>query len=176
MAPRPLTLEQSRASARARLYLRRYIVPGGCWEWTGPTYPNGYGRISFCSYPETVHRVSWIVHVGAISEGQCVLHSCDNRPCFNPKHLFLGTHQDNHDDKIAKGRMRHGHRCGEANSGAKLTWQNVEEIRRRCDAGETTYKLAEELGVSQALVWNVWHGKAWRYATETVVMTNRSLD
>lgn len=171
---RVFSLEEFIASARTRLYANRIIAPSGCWEWTGYANPKThYGQIQFHSRPNTVHRVSWIVHFGTIPDKLCVLHSCDNRLCFNPTHLFLGTHKRNSDDKIIKGRMRHGHRCGEANPGAKLTWEKAEEIKLRCNAGESTFKIAAELGVNQALVWRVWRGKSWRYVTEIVVMTNQ---
>lgn len=78
-----------------------------CWEWQSCLNPNGYGRIGHggrggrkCA----AHRVSWEIHYGAIPDSLWVLHKCDNPACVNPNHLFLGSHQDNMDDMIAKGR------------------------------------------------------------------------
>lgn len=87
--------------------LERYVVrrPLGCWEWTGPTVRDGYGVVN--SYGRRgigAHRASWIVHRGTIPPGLHVLHRCDNPPCTNPDHLFLGTTKDNVRDLWDKGR------------------------------------------------------------------------
>ena len=88
-----------------------------CWEWTGSLTDNGYGRVY--SYrrrgrgPEVsvvAHRLSWEFYRGAIPEGSCVLHHCDNKTCVNPDHLFLGTRTDNALDRDKKGRQRTGNR------------------------------------------------------------------
>lgn len=85
-------------------------IANGCWEWIGSCSHNGYGRMYL---PETkkveqAHRVSWKIFKGAIPNGLLVLHKCDNPPCINPEHLFLGTYKDNSDDKIKKGRANWG--------------------------------------------------------------------
>lgn len=167
-------LSRLEQSAQQRLYNRRTITPSGCWEWTGARFvASGYGEISAFGAVQAVHRVSWRLHHGEIPAGVFVLHRCDNRLCFNPSHLFLGDNQANSDDKIAKCRMRHGHRCGMANSGAKLDWDKVKAIRTRCSAGESTFDLAREFGVNQALIWRVWRHKSWRHGPgrAVVVMT-----
>ena len=82
-----------------------------CWFWTGATVKDGYGTIRVGgrqAIARGAHRVSWELHNGPIPSGQLVLHTCDTPACVNPNHLFLGTHQDNADDKIAKGRDRSG--------------------------------------------------------------------
>lgn len=84
-----------------------------CWEWTGATDPNGYGRLAWNDRLWLAHRVSYTQHVGPIPDGISVCHRCDNPPCCNPAHLFLGTHADNVRDMWAKGRgktptTRHG--------------------------------------------------------------------
>ena len=82
------------------------IHPGlgtNCWVWLGGKFSNGYGSIR--GYGENyAHRVSWVSHIGVIPDGILVLHHCDNIVCVNPDHLFLGTDQDNSDDKMRKGR------------------------------------------------------------------------
>lgn len=83
----------------------------GCWEWVGSTR-NGYGCIRPIGVTKYSHRVSWELHNGPIPDGLWVLHKCDNRKCVNPDHLFLGTNQDNVNDKMSKGRGPVGARNG----------------------------------------------------------------
>jgi hypothetical protein len=76
-----------------------------CWPWLGGTDGKGYGLINSAPNGETrAHRAAWVHFNGPIPEGKNVLHTCDNPPCCNPKHLFLGGQQENIDDMIAKGR------------------------------------------------------------------------
>lgn len=88
----------------------------GCWEWGGQRDRGGYGRANFSSGTRNstkffgVHRLSYEHYVGPINKGLHVLHKCDNRCCFNPEHLFLGTHQDNMNDMHKKGRGPKGYK------------------------------------------------------------------
>lgn len=75
-----------------------------CWEWVGARHTGGYGAISVNGHQERAHRVSWMIHHGEIPDGLWVLHRCDNPPCVNPAHLFVGSDADNLSDAIAKGR------------------------------------------------------------------------
>jgi len=77
----------------------------GCWLWTGSVNQNGYGQFSVERKTTGAHRASWRLHVGPIPEGMHVCHHCDNPPCVNPQHLFLGTNLDNIADKTKKGRV-----------------------------------------------------------------------
>lgn len=73
-----------------------------CWEWLGSRYPSGYGRLS----KKYAHRLSFEIINGLIPKGMHVLHTCDNPPCVNPKHLWVGTAGDNMRDRDKKGRGR----------------------------------------------------------------------
>lgn len=82
--------------------------PEACWPWLGSTNPDGYGVVYYRERDnnELVHRKAWEIAHGPIPPDVKVLHTCDNPPCCNQLHLFTGTHMDNVQDKMAKGRWR----------------------------------------------------------------------
>jgi hypothetical protein len=75
-----------------------------CWEWKASRYPGGYGKFSIKDRYQQAHRLAWRLSNGEIPSGQNILHKCDNPPCVNPNHLFLGTQTDNMHDMMAKNR------------------------------------------------------------------------
>jgi len=97
-----------------------------CWEWNGSRERFGYGQKKIKGRMYITHRLAYAWVNGPIPDGMCVLHSCDNPPCCNPNHLFLGTQQDNVRDRCKKNRTPRG----EAHYMAKLSDLEVEEIRR----------------------------------------------
>lgn len=132
---------------------------GGCWEWTGSKSAFGYGmRRAGPSETGYVHRLVFEAIFGPIPDGLCVLHRCDNPPCFRPDHLFLGTHADNNADAAAKGRTARGTRRS-----ARLTESDVRAIRSRQRSGEEQQTLAHAFGVGEATVSNIVRRRTWAW-------------
>ena len=140
-------------------FFEKVIKTKGCWEWAGCTIKKGYGRIGTDWGTDNASRVSWVLHNGPIPDGLHVLHKCDNPPCTNPEHLFLGTPMDNTQDKISKGRCNAVK--GEAHPNAKLTGDGVTEIYSRYLSGEQMKLLAEEFGVTAPCVHDICWGRTW---------------
>jgi HNH endonuclease len=145
-------------------YQRRIDRSGGpdaCHPWTGPCFPSGYGHF-LGDGEQRAHRFGYKRLVGPIPKGLHVLHRCDNPPCQNQGHWFLGTPADNSADKVAKGRQARNH--GEKSSAAKLTWAQVREIRSKFTGnhGEKA-ALAREYGVSQVTLGRIVMGRIWRH-------------
>jgi hypothetical protein len=140
----------------------RSIDKNGCWNWSWSRNTKGYGMITNGVTSRMVSHFSYLFWKGKIKKGLCVLHKCDNPPCFNPEHLFLGTKLDNARDMISKGRV--GRR---AFNRAKLSEKNVIEIRYIWKKGRTTQrKLAAKFGVSFQHISAIVNNKQWIKASD----------
>jgi hypothetical protein len=137
--------------------------PEDCWIWRGGKFSSGYGYHEYEDIGYRSHRLAWILTYGEIPEGMLVLHRCDNPPCCNPNHLFLGTNKDNMEDRNNKNRQ--GRMFGEKNPASKLTQANVDEIRSRyAPLTSSDYErglLALEFGVSPRTIEKVINRNSW---------------
>lgn len=134
--------------------------PDECWEWQGFRDKDGYGNAHSNGRPWGAHRVAYELLVGPIPDGLWVLHSCDNPPCCNIAHLFLGTHMDNVRDRDAKHRNRPPK--GERHGCAKLTANAVADIRKMYATGKWSQRLLGlKYGVNQSHVSAIVRGKYW---------------
>lgn len=132
-------------------HIDKTTSPNGCWVWSGQTH-KGYGRIKVNGKKCLAHRVAWELINGEIPDNMCVCHKCDNPPCCNPAHLFLGTKADNNRDKTEKGRAAKG----ENFKMAKLTDAQVHELRARyAEGGITQRSLAMEYGICVTYVSDI---------------------
>jgi hypothetical protein len=154
--------------------------PEACWPWTGGRDGDGYAG-AFWTGTEYQRAARWAFRqlVGPLSEGDLVCHHCDNPPCMNPTHWFSGTNADNVADRDRKGRGGGWKTAGEANGSrlhperlprgeqhlqARLTADNVAEIRRRYQEGGVLQRdLAAEFGVAQTLISAVVRRVIWRH-------------
>jgi hypothetical protein len=117
----------------------------------------------FCWKQQTVkaHRASWSIYQGEIPAGAHVLHRCDNPPCVNPDHLFLGTHQDNMRDCSVKGRAARPH--GGASYLAKLTDADVMAIRATPYDRRTLSLLAARYNLNRGTIHKIIKRKTWKH-------------
>ena len=143
---------------------------GKCWPWTASRTIWNYGHFHSATLgkrrnvsPEFMsHRLAWELAIGPIPAGMAVLHRCDNPPCCNVGHMFLGTNDDNVRDKLAKGRHPRGSAC----KGAKLDDESVREILARKPTGRVrglATALAQKYGVREGQIYAVWRGTAWSH-------------
>jgi hypothetical protein len=148
----------------------------GCWEWKKYRTKEGYGVIRGVSdgtfVTDKAHRAAWIAENGKIPNGLFICHHCDNPPCCNPDHLFLGTHKDNVADCIRKGRTFIGKKRGEQVHCAKLTREQVVDIRRRGirvppgglhGRGGNIKELANEFQVTTAAILQILRRETWKH-------------
>jgi hypothetical protein len=127
----------------------------------------GYGNLRMSSTGTNIyaHRLIWEIVNGPIPSGMVVCHKCDNPACVRPDHLFLGTQAENLDDMRFKGRHYNPPVLrGAAGTNAKLSEDNVREIRRLAAETDLTQKaIGEKFGITQGTVWNIINRKTWAH-------------
>lgn len=139
-------------------FWRRVKRADGCWLWIGARHPKGHGYASLDGRVQYAHRVAWQLTYGSIPDGREVCHRCDNPPCCNPAHLFIGTHADNMRDMAHKGRA-----LAAALKRAKLTPRSVAVIKSRLRAGETQQSIADDYSVTRSAIGYIAQGRRWSH-------------
>ena len=133
--------------------------PNGCYEWQAALNERGYGLFRIDGVTKKAHRIAYTIFKGEIPEGLLVCHSCDNKKCVNPAHLWLGTDKDNMTDKVAKNRQIKGSLVNHA----KLTEDDVISIKIRLKSGQTQVSIAREYGVHPMTILSIKQGKTWTH-------------
>lgn len=154
-------MKQHLYEKNVRRFLSKIDTSGGedaCHPWRGRPFPNGYGQWQVAGRNVGAHRFIWIVTNGPIAGGLFVLHSCDNPPCCNVRHLFLGTQKQNDEDKRQKGREWRG----------RLTVQDIKEIRNAYDQGEPVdaADFSKRLKVTKMAIWQIGTRKIYRWVED----------
>lgn len=139
-----------------------------CWEWQACRINNPrsgfYGRFGVAGHTEYAHRVAYLLTYGEIDDALFACHTCDNAPCCNPAHLFMGTGKDNAADRDTKGRYVLGRvDRGEDHASSKLDNEQVRSIKRALANGEATRReLAELHGVHIETIRAIATGRTWK--------------
>jgi len=133
---------------------------GDCLEWTGTPNSHGYGAIRTPQGSEGAHRTVWKHHHGAIPKGMYICHHCDNPPCVEIDHLFMGTNRDNQLDYVRKGLNKR--LTGELSPSSKLTWGDVTRIRHLLARGDRQVNIAKLFAVSDSAIRNILKRRNWR--------------
>lgn len=141
------------SKALDRFYANIEHIPfHSCWEWTKPL-SDGYGRVWIKSKYVKAHRLSYELFVGTIPQGASILHSCHNRACVNPKHLRIGTHQENMQDRKMVGKYNRQY-----NGRTKLSQNDLRTVTLLRSQGQSYKKIGSLLNVSPSCIaWNVRH-------------------
>ena len=158
------TIEEYHNHVKKELLSKRNIV-NECWEWLGQLDNKGYGRRTFTidgkKRKTPVHQISYRLWKGDIEKGLFVCHTCDNRKCFNPEHLWIGTQKDNLQDMKIKGRgVDHK---GEKHPQSKLKEKDVLDIRRMRLEGKKLSELADIFKVNLVTILYICNRKNWKH-------------
>jgi hypothetical protein len=152
-------------TARFWSKVQKLSEPDGCWVWIGAQDKDMYGKFTYRQDKKKIdiraHRYSWELannwKIGTSTLQVC--HRCDHPYCVNPEHLFLGTTQENTEDKVQKGRQARGETCG----AAKLTEEKVKEIRELYKTGVSITQLSNQLSIPNSTIHCIVHRITWDY-------------
>ena len=158
--PMPAPLEiPSVSEVDAARFWAHVFKTNKCWLWTSAVSTKGYGSFRLNGRTLKSNRVAWAIHHGSDPGDLFVCHTCDNRACVRPEHLFLGSNADNIKDMWDKGRR--SRRLGESAFNVKLTEDGVREIRKLKAAGVHAKVIAKRFGIIRTHVYDIVNRVAW---------------
>lgn len=144
---------------RLEVFERKFVKSDGCWQWTGATNSTGYGSYGM----RNAHRVAFEVYKGPIPDGANVCHTCDNRRCVNPAHLWLGTRSENMKDCSRKGRTVIPHFIGSNHPEAKMDEEKVRSVRLEVAEGMPKRAAARKYAIDRATLRSILERRTWRH-------------
>lgn len=155
------------------------VASGGCWEWMGGCTAKGYGRLGVDGKDQYVHRLVCAAVNGLDLSGMLVCHKCDNPCCCNPAHLFVGTLSDNAVDMVQKQRHFYGQQPqrimrGEQHPQHKLTHDEVLDIVRCFNSGESKMSLSKRFEVDRRTIQFLLAGQTWSSVTGITQVAQRN--
>lgn len=153
-------LELSRKDAERFASYHQPVTESGCWLWSGPATPRGYGVFGFNGQSQRAHRVSYSLAKGSIPAGIGVCHKCDTPACINPDHLFLGDQKANIADAVAKGRVTTLAANAVPRACRKLTDAQVLEV---LSSPARQSELAARFGVDKSVIRLIRRRKTYRW-------------
>jgi len=152
---------------------KSYVMSGGineCWLWSGSLSPQAYGQSKLRGLMYRSHRVAYRLHYRIDPKDLDVCHDCDNPPCCNPHHLFLGTQADNKADCVKKSRQARGERV----STAKLTVQDVINIRKLyANRAASIKKIARMYGRKFSTIQKITSKRSWKHVGGPITRWNK---
>ena len=135
-----------------------------CWPWQAGRFDNGYGQFFLRRQSIGAHRIAYIIAYGDYDDVLFVCHNCNHKFCVNPKHLYLGTHEQNMQDAVQDGLSNKGEKNGQC----LLTEQEVINIRELYSTSMYSQReVARIFKISQALVNNILLNKNWSHIPNT---------
>ena len=149
----PTTLKE----VEQRFLSKVQICENGCHEWHGAMQANGYGRFNPFGKSMYAHRFVALMKYGKLSGSKDVCHTCDNRKCVNPDHLFIGTRKENMEDCVAKNRQAKGEKLSK-----RFCEADILEIRRLAKNGLKIKQISEQFGASKTTIRHIVNNETWR--------------
>ena len=147
-----------------------------CWPWHGSRSPDGYGEIRFTRSRKkavATHVAIFVDRREIVPSGMLVCHTCDNPPCVNPNHLYVGSRADNMRDMHDRGLWHSGQVKGEDNGNSVLKDSDIFQIVSMINGGLTNSAIASRFGVTHSTISLIRLGKKWSHITGWTDAGNR---
>lgn len=163
----------------ARFWSKVAVGPNkDCWHWNGAVGGNGYGRFRVAGRrTEQPHRVAWELANGEALGARYACHTCDNKLCVNPHHIYAGDHGSNTRDAVERGLLV-GNRLdqrGAANANARLSEADVMAIREMIAGGATNRAIAKLFPVSDGMISRIRRGRSWTHVGSVNLQADRRI-